>query len=303
MTSVSCGSRVVCGMSLTITLSSPISLLKSEDFPTFGFPINVTENDAFTDTPSSFTFDRFTCFVRSTIISRRSPVFFPLAAERGNGSPRPSLYQAASVRLRSCFLLSALFAMRMTGFCSIRLRCFASSCSCGKMPVCASVTNKMISASFMAALDCSRISFSKGISSVNVSPPVSMMRNSSPRQMISPSLFVRVVPGTSEIIAFGLSINLLNNVDFPTLTHPTSAIVGSVRFSCVYRFVILFFKILSQDDEHLGPRRMTEIFLRLFNRYLECSFYCLGSVFSKWVKVIDCTFHDWTFICVAENGY
>src|SRR5690242_527134 len=57
-------------------------------------------------------------------------------------------------------------------------------------------------------------------------PPVSTMRRSCPRQLVSPYRRSRVMPGSSPTMARREPTSRLNNVDLPTLGRPTTAIVG-----------------------------------------------------------------------------
>ena len=84
-TVVSMASLVVPAISETITRLTPASLLISEDFPTFGFPITATFI-----TSSSYSFWSFSG-KWAYISSKTSPIPSALLADIGNGSPIPRL--------------------------------------------------------------------------------------------------------------------------------------------------------------------------------------------------------------------
>ena len=80
---VSIASLVVPGISLTITLSSPIILFVKEDFPALGFPTMAMCITSFSSSASS---SSGKCFTTS---SRRSPKPKPCEEEMEHNSPIP----------------------------------------------------------------------------------------------------------------------------------------------------------------------------------------------------------------------
>ena len=79
-------SRVVPGMLLTMTRSSPVTRLTRLLFPALGLPMTATRMPSSWVSPSQASWGR-----RSKQASSRSPVPLPWRAEMPTGSPRPRL--------------------------------------------------------------------------------------------------------------------------------------------------------------------------------------------------------------------
>ena len=119
---------------------------------------------------------------------------------------------------------SILFASSSTGLCA-RRRIAASSSSPGVIPARASTTNRIRSASAIAARAWSAIERVIGVGSAMSTPPVSISRKRWPFQSATTSLRSRVTPGVSCTTAARDSVSRLTSVDLPTFGKPTTATV------------------------------------------------------------------------------
>ena len=216
---VSIASRVVPGISDTITRSRPTSLLRSDDLPTFGRP-RIATRIASVPIATSLVPGR-----RETISSSRSPVPWPCSPDSGHGSPSPSAWKTAESGSRRGS--SILLASTITGRLAAR-RMTASSSSPGVIPTRASTTNSTRSASSIAAFACSAILVPNGPPSTSSTPPVSMRRNQVPVHSQRSSLRSRVTPGVSWTTAARLCVSRLIRVDLPTFGKPTIATVPAI---------------------------------------------------------------------------
>src|SRR5215218_6576558 len=213
---VSIASRVVPGTSETITRSSPSSAFSRLDLPTFGRPRTATRIASSPTScgplPGSIV----------TTASSRSPVPWPCWAESGTGSPSPSRWNSKASA--SCRGSSILLASKSTGL-RARRRIAASSSSPGVIPARASTTNRIRSASAIAACACSATERVMGVGSAMSTPPVSIRRKRRPFQSATTSLRSRVTPGVACTTASRDSVNRLTSVDLPTFGKPTTATV------------------------------------------------------------------------------
>src|SRR5258706_4103909 len=125
----------------------------------------------------------------------------------------------------SRWVLSTLFTATRTGAFAVR-RSSAASWSAGVMPLTASTTNRITSASRIARRACSWTRISIGSSVSTSRPPVSTMTNRRPFHSMSPYIRARVVRARSSTIAWRLPTKRLKIVDFPTLGRPTMARTG-----------------------------------------------------------------------------
>ena len=220
---VSIASRVVPGVSDTITRSRPRIAFRSDDLPTFGRPRIATR------IASSGTSARPVPGSRSTIRSSRSPLPWPCSAEIGIGSPSPSLCRS-SARL-SCVGSSILLAIKSTGL-RARRRMSATSSSPGLTPARASTTNRTRSASVIASLACAAIDRVSGEESAMSTPPVSTSKKRCPFHSPTSSLRSRVTPEVSCTTAAREPVRRLTSVDLPTFGKPTIATDPSSGGSC-----------------------------------------------------------------------
>ncbi len=186
---VSTASRVVPGISLTISRSRPRSALTRLDLPTFGRPRIATR------IASSGSEGRPAGASRSssaTMRSSRSPLPVPCRPEIGIGSPSPS--RCSSSANGSWLGSSILFASTSTGLCASR-RIWATSSSPGVTPARASTTKSTRSASPTASRACCAIARVSGVGSAMSTPPVSTSTKRLPVHSQTSSLRSRVTPG------------------------------------------------------------------------------------------------------------
>ena len=204
---VSIASRVVPGMSETMSRSCPSRALSRLDLPTFGLPSTATRI-ASSDTGWPRPPGR-----RSSTASSRSPVPWPWSAEISTGSPKPSVANSwlSSGRDGS----SSLFATSSTGLRALR-RMSVSSASPGVRPARASTRKSTRSASSIAALAWATAPRVIADSSVMSTPPVSTSRKRSPAHSQRSSLRSRVTPGVSWTTAARVAVSRLTSVDLPT---------------------------------------------------------------------------------------
>ena len=214
---VSTASRVVPGISLTISRSRPRSALTRLDLPTFGRPRIATR------IASSDREGRPAGASRSssaTTRSSRSPEPVPCWPEMGIGSPSPS--RCSSSASGSWPGSSILFARTSTGLCASR-RIWATSSSPGVTPARASTTKSTRSASPTASRACCAIARVRGVGSAMSTPPVSTSTKRLPVHSHTSSFRSRVTPGISCTTAARVSVSRLRSVDLPTLGKPMIA--------------------------------------------------------------------------------
>ena len=144
-TSESTLSLVVPDTSETTLRCVPTSRLNRLDLPTLGRPTIANRGSRIGSSTRGASGNS------SRSRSKRSPAPFPCRAEIGNGSPSPSRWNAATSAMSA--FVSALFATTSTGVGAFRSRraSWASSCV---MPVCASTTSTIRSASSTAMSAC-----------------------------------------------------------------------------------------------------------------------------------------------------
>ena len=217
---VSTGSRVVPGISLTSARSSPSRALSSDDLPTFGRPM-IASRAVSSSAGSAPGRDSG----RASIIrSIRSSTPIPCCAETITGSGKPS----SRISWRKCSWpgLSALLAATRVGLPDRRRRC-AMSRSTGTRPLRTSSRRMISCASAMAARVCASMAAREPSSSPpGSSPAVSTTVNSWPRHSATPYRRSRVSPARSSTIAFRQPIMRLNSVDLPTFGRPTMATIA-----------------------------------------------------------------------------
>ena len=214
---VSTASRVVPGISLTISRSRPRSALTRLDLPTFGRPRIATR------IASSDSEGRPGGASRSSstrMRSSRSPLPIPCSAEIGIGSPSPS--RCSSSANGSWLGSSILFASTSTGLCASRRIC-ATSSSPGVTPAHASTTKSTRSASATASRACCAIARVSGAGSAMSTPPVSTSTKRFPVHSQTSSFRSRVTPGLSCTTAARVSVRRLTSVDLPTFGKPMIA--------------------------------------------------------------------------------
>ena len=113
----------------------------------------------------------------------------------------------------------------MIGFLDLRNN-FATSASSSVIPVRASQTNKITSASRMAICACSRMETAiLSVLAISI-PPVSIITNSLSSHSEVAYKRSRVTPGISSTMEIRSLANTLNRVDLPTFGLPTMATIG-----------------------------------------------------------------------------
>ncbi len=212
-------SRVVPASSNTTTRSSPSRRLTRVDLPTFGRPITPMRTPLL---PVSAGMLASRSGNGSSTTSIRVETLRPWAAAIGQGSPRPSDQKSPIAECSSN--PSVLFTTSQVFFWLTR-RWLAIAWSAAIRPARASTINSTISASSMAASDCSAMAASIPSSSPLI-PPVSITVYTLSPSMPLPYLRSRVRPGKSATSASRERVRRLNSVDLPTLGRPTKAMTG-----------------------------------------------------------------------------
>ncbi len=202
----------------TTARSSPVSLFINELLPTLGLPTSDTRRG-----PPVSVVSRGVSGSASRILSRRSPVPRPWAADTEYGSPRPSDHSAAaSDSIRSS---STLLAASNTGVFE-RRNTLATASSVVVAPTVASTTSTMASAVFMATSACRATDCAIPLASGS-QPPVSCTMNRLPAHDASYETRSRVTPGMSSTTASRRPRMRFTSDDLPTLGRPTMATTGT----------------------------------------------------------------------------
>ena len=219
---VSTASRVVPGISLTISRSRPRSALTRLDLPTFGRPRIATR------IASSGSEGRPAGASRSSSATIAVEQVAAARARAGprSGSGRRARAGAARARAAPALGSSILFASTSTGLCDSRRIC-ATSSSPGVTPARASTTKRTRSASSTASRACCAIARVSGVGSAMSTPPVSTSTKRLPVHSQTSSFRSRVTPGISCTTAARVSVSRLTSVDLPTFGKPTIATAPS----------------------------------------------------------------------------
>ncbi len=204
--------------------------MSSVDFPAFGFPriaigipwlIVFRSFSGFLSTCSCLYFSsKKYCFLISKSFNSGKFLFVFALIHTISWNHNEWYSDNANSVSDSFRFLSNLFTIKIVWF--FLLDCWIYSkicCSLAVIPTTSSITNKIIS-------DSSIIFWINGRSSLNSKSHGLSAKTTSP---ISSNDVVwykisAVVPGISVTIALNCQINLLNNVDFPTLVDPTNQI-------------------------------------------------------------------------------
>ena len=213
-------SRVVPGMSVAITRSSPISRLTSVDLPTLGRPIIAMRMESSSGVAASVSGSR-----PASTISINDSQPMPCTAAMACGSPQPRRWNSAPTTPGS--RPSALLTARNSGLPARSSR-RATYWSSVVSPARPSTTRMTRSASDTARSVCSRIRVSTPALGVAITPPVSTTMQGTGPTRPYPYWRSRVTPGTSATMASRVLVSVLKSVDLPTLGRPTRATIGSM---------------------------------------------------------------------------